>query len=480
MLPPRATPVRRCTRVLRAVALTLVVCAALPAVAHADFAQDRAAERTKLIARMLTLAEWCHAQSLFLERDNTHRQILHLDPENAESRKVLRYARNQDGSWKDPPTRSVQNLNKKALEEMPARRADVLRPYSETLLTALVREPQPSEIARAVYDDILAVDPDCAAVRARLGEVKDAGQWLLAETVRGRQRRVEIRAIVKGALESPVEFEPALAEENEAAWADKWTCGAQSKTVRVLGAGGTADCEALARLLSACSTAFGQVFDLEAKSAAQVKYYALQGADVRAAFITRFPGLDEPRKKLFALAPGGGLPISNSIVLFDPDLAKRNDCAVRNALALLLRDNFRVEMPSGWAYEGLGLYLTRELCGTRFTWYSLANPKTEALREGLLAPESNWMNEALKLLTTNGAAAFVTAMTKPVTELDLQEMVLGYAFSAYLLEGRPDQAAEFLRQSGAGKPWTELSQSVLGHAPHELHARLVRWLQERK
>lgn len=496
--PPGGSPRRPRARRLASALLAVALVAALPcahaldaavspgdtpaatAPAHGDFAAVRAAERTRLIERMLAVAEWCHAHELFLERDNTHRQILRLDPENAESRKVLRYARNSDGSWKDPPTRSVQNVKKQFLPELPAKRAEALRPYADTLLAALVEQPQPPEVARSVYDDILAVDPDCEAVRQRLGEVKDGGAWLLAETARGKQRRTEIRTVVKGALESPIEFKPALAEENEAAWADHWTCGTTTPLVRVLGAGGTADCEAIARLVCASGTAFAQIFGIEPKPAAQVKFYALQGADVRAAFIARFPDLDDARKKLFALAPGGGLPIPNSIVLFDADVAKRNDCAVRNAIALLLRDNFRVEMPCGWAYEGLGLYLTRELCGTRLTWYSLANPKTDALKAGLLAPDSNWMNEALTQLRTNGANAFVTAMTKPVAQLDLQEMVLGYAFSAYLLEGRPDQAGEFLRQCGAGKPWTDVCASVLGYAPHEMHERLVRWLQERK
>jgi hypothetical protein len=457
--------------------LTALLCAPVLAQSE-DFQRERTAQRTALVERLLKLATWCQDQQLFAERDKTWRQVIEIDASNMEARKGLRYARNQDGTWKDPPTRSVQNMNKKALEELPAKRADVVRPYRDALLEQLSKETDVDVVARIVYADVLAVDPDDARIHELQGDVKDGDRWVLTETVRGKQRRAEIKSIVKTAIDSPVALEPTSPSSAEAGWADQWTCSTRVGALRVLGCGGASDCEALARTLAACRVALAGILDVELQQPETFNFYLVAGNAARTAFLERC-ALGEDARNFLSKAPGGGLPGGNDTVLFESDVKRRNDCAVRNALSHLLWKNYGLRDRNGWAWEGLGIYLTRELVGTRFTWYSLAGPNANALKTSLLAPESNWMNEGLKLLG-GGAADLGVVLAKPVSEFGLEDMLVSYVFSAYLIEGRPDKAADFLQRTGKDAKPEESSRAVFGWSMATLQDHLVRWLQERR
>ncbi|MBI5363680.1 MAG: hypothetical protein HZA53_10915, partial [Planctomycetes bacterium] len=247
-----------------------------------------------------------------------------------------------------------------------------------------------------------------------------------------------------------------------------------------LGAGGperAGDCEALARKLEATVRLVSALFGVEERVPSEFTFYLAPGA-ARDAFLERHPAYDAERRAACAKTPGAGVPGGTNTALFESEPRRRDDCAVRNALWQLLRLDFGIDMTHGWAFEGLGLYLSRELVGSRLTWSVLARPDAEALRAGLLAPESNWMSEGLKLLTTPGAPEL--GLDKPVKELAIADLVVGYVFSAYLLEGWPDRAAAFLEKTGAGKQTAETSRAVLGMSMEELKERLVRWLGERR
>ncbi|MBK7874495.1 MAG: hypothetical protein IPJ77_01855 [Planctomycetes bacterium] len=439
----------------------------------------RAQEKVALVRRLHELARWCNDQKLYQERDRVWRQVIALEPDDLDARKGLRFARNPDGTWKEPAPRPAQNLNKKALAELPARRAAALAPYRDALLAALDREPAATRPTASVHQDLLALDPDDAVVRTRRGEVRDGDAWVLAETVRGRARRTELRALVQAALAAPVELAPSPAAGPELPWVDAWTYGARSERVRVLSTGDAADGAALAGKLDATVRVVAELFGVPAKGPAEFTFYVAPGA-AREAFLARHPAFDDALRAAFAKTPGAGLPGSTHTVLFEAEARRRDDCAVRNALWQLLRLHFGVERVHGWAFEGLGLYLTRELVGSRLTWSVLANRDAEALRAGLLAPESNWMNEGLTLMRAPNAPPLATVLDLPVTAMTVPDLVVGYVFSAYLLEGRPGDAANFLARTGAGKKADETAREVLGTTMDELKPRLVRWLEERR
>ncbi|MBI5363795.1 MAG: hypothetical protein HZA53_11500, partial [Planctomycetes bacterium] len=220
---------RRFLAFLLPLVLALVAEAQSPA-----FVEARAGLKKALVGRLNGLAGWCAEKQLYQERDKVWRQVLELDVDNPEARKGLRFARTPDGAWKEPAPRPAQNLNKAALAELPGKRVEALAPFRDGLLAALAAEPDAARLARSVHAELLQLEPDDAVVRGLRGEVRDGAQWVLGETVRGRARRAELRALVEQALAAPMELAPAVPEANERAWADAWSCGTRAPHVRVL------------------------------------------------------------------------------------------------------------------------------------------------------------------------------------------------------------------------------------------------------
>jgi len=193
----------------------------------------RAEARTGLVVRLLDLATWCNQNQLFEERDRVWRAVIAIEPDNLEARKGLRYARNVDGSWKEPSQRPAKNMNAAALEKLPEKRAEAVRPFSESLIGKIKDATVPPEVRRSVLTEILAVDPDDAEAHALLGEVQTDKGWVLQETATAKKRRAEIRAAVEAAKAAPPGILPATASADEKKLFDKWKSGAQSGTVRL-------------------------------------------------------------------------------------------------------------------------------------------------------------------------------------------------------------------------------------------------------
>lgn len=440
---------------------------------------QRAAARAGAVQRLLSLAKWCSESELFLERDKVWTGVIKLDPDNQEARKGLRYSRSAEGVWREPAPREVKNRNPKALEEFPARRTEAIAPFCEAMFALLDKEKGDSSLKSSIYEDILALDPDDARVHTDLGEVKDDGKWCLSETAAGKKQRPEIKANVKSALEADAHFEPAEADAADAALA-AWKCGVKTASMRVLGTGDAAACEIMARTCTAAGGLLSALFGAEMKFPRDFAIYLATAAGEREAFIEKIPIASAEERAFLEAIPGGGVPNTNKIVLFEAEAKRRMDCAVRNTIGHLLHENFRVTSHCGWVWEGAGSYLTRELVGTRLTWYILIPPGKDKLRSSLIAPESNWMNEALKILDSPGAPRLDDVMKRDVTAMGIPEMLASYALAAYVLEGRPERAADLFTRAGAGEDPAAAVEASLGIPIGELQERLKRWLKERR
>jgi hypothetical protein len=192
----------------------------------------------------------------------------------------------------------------------------------------------------------------------------------------------------------------------------------------------------------------------------------------------------DAQKDAFKRTIGGGLSGTWKIALFEPDEKKRHDCGVRHSLAHLLQRGWHLETSHAWIFEGLGLYLTREICGTRLTWFctgsGVTNETKNSPRAKLIVGDVNWMNEAYLLLTRENPVELATVLGRDLTTMGVEDVLVSYALAAYLVEGRPDAISSLLAAIGADTPPPEAIQKSLGMTVPELQERLVRWLSERK
>jgi len=463
-------------------ALAALVPLFLPAPRAGPDALDlaRASARTELVARLLTHAAWSQENELYAERNRAWGRVIAIDADNPDARKGLRFARNADGSWKEPAPRPAKNRNAKAEAEIPARRAEVVGPFREAMLALIEKERPSSDLRRAMLDEVLGTDPDDAVVRDLLGEARTEAGWVLKETAVGKERRAAIRAAALKAGDASVPLERVEETALEKGLGAQWTCAVGTGSVRVLATTDAGEGDKIARACAAVPGVVAEALGRPVKLAEPYTVYVL-GPAGRDAFVDAWPGLQPDERERLKGWAGGGIPRAVATAVWDADPRKRLDCASLHAIVHALRAAVGIGPEHGWALEGLGLYLNREVCGTRFAWFTgAALDKKNKLTTRLVQADANWMNEAFVLLSGPGRPDLEAGMEKDVSQVGVAEMLASYALAAYLLEGRPAEAPVLLERIASGTKPVAAIREVLGMSVHELQERLVRWLSERK
>jgi hypothetical protein len=91
------------------------------------------------------------------------------------------------------------------------------------------------------------------------------------------------------------------------------------------------------------------------------------------------------------------------------------------------------------------------------------------------------MAEAKAMLAEPDRPKLAAMLAKDVDKMTVKDLLYAYAFSAYLVEGRPGDVAGILRRvSGNKSPTAEVLESVLHMDVETLEARVDRWLAERR
>lgn len=446
--------------------------------------KTRAEARTALVTRLVEVAKWCNEREIFLERNRIWLRILELDPDNTDARRGLKHSRGPDGKWKEVPPREAKNLNTKALPELAKRERAAWNPYGATLVAALDAEKAPKEVRTHVFDEVLRIDPNNEAVHEALGDVLLGDLWVLPETKRGKERRAEIKAAVRASIDGIAEPATVPPSPEETALHAGWKGTCATAHVRCLTSLDPVEASTIARMSEAAGAVLGGLLGIEPKYPPGFTIFLLGTAD-RDGFLERISHLDAAERQRLSRLTGSGIPRTYHVGLWDGDAAQRLDGAVRHSLGHLVTTTLGVQPQCAWAWEGLGLYLTREVVGTRLTWFvaeasANASGEAAALRGKLLGADSNWMNEALQLLSGDAPPTLERALARNLDELETEDMLLGYVLVAYLLEGRPEQAVAFFQRIGAGEAPRVVSEEVLAMSIPELQARLQRWLTERR
>lgn len=442
----------------------------------------RAAARATLVKRLDDLASWANDNELFAERDRLYKRVIEIAPDDAVARKGLRYVRGVDGSWKEPAPREARNMNKKALADLPAREAAATAPFSKAILdlaTAPERTPQERD---SLLAELRAAAPDDPALHELLGEVRMDDRWVMPETVRAKERRKEIKsaiAEIKAGVAAPHADAPTDAEKVLCA---EWRVVLQGAHVRVLSTGTEQEADELLRAVDACGDLVARTLGGDPVYPANYTLYVVNDKGAKDAFLARLPDVSDADRARLAKLESAGLPNSSNVVLFHKVAKNRVDGAVRHTLGHLLAASAGLSPSIGWAWEGFGMYLTRELVGTRLTWFVTESRDAGAagLRGKLMNPETNWMNEALTVLTASPAISLEAVMKKGLDALDLKDVVVGYALAAYLLEARADTAAAFVTSVAKSGSPSASALEVLKSSPGELQEKLTRWLTERR
>ncbi len=453
------------------------------------FERDLRQARADYVAGLVEHAAWCQAQQLFGRRHEVLRAVLALEPDHADARRELGYRRAKDGSWAEPrAARAPKDHDPEALRAEPGRRAALGVALRERVLGLVDGCGDLLDAARrrAAYEGVLELVPDDPLLRGRLGETFDRDRWVLVETARGRESRARLRGLVRRLLgEAEAGVAPTTVSPREEAFALEFVGAWQSGEVRVVATTGEAEARRVAAALAAARPLVGELLALEARLQPGAGVFLLRSPAEGRTWLERHPALDGAQRAYMAQLEGGAVGGTGDFAYWADDVRRRVDGTVRLGLAWLFAGGAGIGLQHGMLSEGLGLYLTRELVGTRLTWFVQPSKyerqeEDRRLRGMLLDPAVNWMDEAHKLLAQPASPKLQFLIGKPVNQMSTEDLLVSYVAAAYLLEGWPAQTPALVKAIGAGANPQQAFEEHLGYALDELDARMRRWLGERR
>jgi len=498
--------------------------AAGPAAADdADLPAARAALDQVFAAKLDALAGWCTKKRLYGRRDATFAVLLEVDPDHAEARKRLKYAKDDAGVWvQKPKYKPATNWNRDLVPESEERLGALRAEHVEAALDLYSRADSLAELLwarrevaalqsrhpaakrparvlralglsyyRAVRERGLVQEmaeaatflrthhPQDFEIRAALGEVLHEDVWVLAETARTLKRAGVLAKAAQSAL-AAVETKPAALDEDEAKIELPWKTAAGAPDVRVVG---TAD-EALLRSIAAHAQAVGAV--LEAGLATKpvrrkgLTLVVLAGAGEDDTFIDAYPVVDNPslqqRKKLgldLVFLHGQGMLLRKN----PPDA--QLDLAVNTVLNQVFSDTFlKSEAPRGWHAEGLSRYLAYTLLGTRLSINVVGKYAGQGGDRHVPESKDSWLASARAQLKKNKQVGLQMLLGKGVDTFNVRDAVLAYAFAAYLIEAHAGLVAGFVRIHVESSDVDKACREILGMPRTVTEQRFTRWLDE--
>jgi hypothetical protein len=459
--------------------LAALLAAPVPGLQSGKAQPAAAAPRVELVRGLLGLAKWANQSELFVQRDGVWRSVLLLEPDNDEARKGLRYTRDGTGRWKDPPAREVKDRKPALLPEFARRRSELVAVWRTQVLAELDAASADPARRAAAWDEILRIDPEDEVVRGLRGEVRADKSWMLAETLAAPARRLELQSCVQQARTTAPKPEPCTPAGDDLGYLPAWKLGHSCEGVRLLSQSDEAESLALLSTGHAARALLALVCGKPLSPSPGFSAYVVVSAGECDQLVAAVKDCTDAERGIWRSAPGFGIPHRAAVVLWDKDAHRRLDCFTRHLVANCLFAAYGIDSRQGWLVDGLGLYLGQQLTGTRCTWFRPDRADEDrALRLRMLDEKSNWNAEARKYLEGPSALKLADVLGKPVGELTLEELLVGTAFSAYLVETQGKALPEILERIGRGGNASETIAHVCARPFPEFEARFVRWLSE--
>lgn len=459
-------------------------------------AQDRPSYETRilqaqdgLVERLVGLADWCASEKLFGAADETYYQILELEPDNKAARKALKF-RKRKGVWVQSASyRPPKNQKKAALEELDARREKVLGRYKERIfeLNAEYAEEVRLDVRVRQLEHLLRMMPDDADVRSSLGETWVDDKWVLKETVVALRRRELIPDLAKSCIETAPEGKETKANRLEGELELHWTTIRKTPYLRVAGTGKASEVQTVLQTTLGAGEFFRSLLGTDTLPPVGFAIYLLTNSGEKRQFLDKHPRVRPENREFLESLASAGIPGTSQTAQWSPTEIERLDRSVRETIGGMMTQAFEIRVDQGWAWEGVGLYLTYQLIGTRLTYYKRQGRYVEQeetaevqkqLFKRMYSENSVWLDEARIFFAERRPPKLNFLMGRKVNAMNMQDRLWSYVFASYLIEGWPGQASVFFEKIGEGLLPNDASRAAFGMDIGRLEQRVIRWLAE--
>ncbi|HIG86031.1 MAG TPA: hypothetical protein EYQ25_03220 [Planctomycetes bacterium] len=452
----------------------------------------RLAELKRRIAWELeNLALECQKAKAFVERNATYELLLAFAPEHATARKTLGHKKDRKtGEW-SPPSRPRRA--KAAEEEIAAplatKRAELLTAHIDAVLLLLDSQELAPIALRRQEEALLALAPDHVVLHGRLGEVLHGEGsdkvWMLAESVRAL-------AAFKTNTKLRDRFEATVPELTEGSQTDLEKDGAlgvpftrvlKTNRVRCVSALSEKETQKIGKLAHATYTYMDSLLVCDQKLNPGT-LYLFEGKKATAEFIQLYPDLEPARRKMMKdlLCSYLSHDAANSS---SKEKNERLDGALRMTIARHLAWTTGTYGKHGWIAEGVGIYVTHQMCGTRLIFTRDATEGSAASQgadplDRMKRPKADWLALARTTMESKKSPKLGFTLGRDVNKLTREDVLVSSALASYLLEGcEPGVAMRIFKRIGHGKLGSaQVLEEELGLNPPALKRRLIRWLKE--
>ncbi len=443
------------------------------------------AQRGPCAQRLEEHAAWCATQKLRRERHEAYAGLLLLRPDHAKARRVLKYVAGPNGTWVRKSYRVPGRSRDAAKAQEAGRRlAEVASLLREA--TIALRDDQSVSLldrGRAVAE-LAVILPNDEEVRAWNGEVRLGKHWVLRETATALKEGKVLRADMLQILadqSQPNDIEP---DDDDAPFVKKFADGSENDAVRVLAMRGAASSVEAARVFAAAHGAFARALGSPPFPPMRVRVFLFGSKEDGLEVFAKHPSVDEAYLAWARTLASVWTPSGDVIFIWASDEPRAIEWCLRQALQMHLRQTLDVNAKRGWAYEGMGQWLSETMLGSHLSWYVRRDGYTnQSGARGerfarMLDPKHNWFELGLELASTDDWPDLRIVLGRDVNSMTAEDVLASYLLTRFLLEGRPDDAHAILSDVGAATAPDAWCANRLGLSLEQLDARLRRWMSE--
>lgn len=442
------------------------------------------------VEALAELAKLCKKNHALLERDHAYESLIALDPDHKQARKGLGWAwdRKAEEWTRRKEYKAPENKRPDFVEEAITQRNRIANAHRDLVL-GLLRDT--AGITRAVREGeiaiLLAASPDDELLRGLNGETRDVDRdgnlrWILKETKHSREARRSLSRRLRELTEVVAlgEVEP---EDWERELGLGWKSSIGTTRVKVLGTSrGNAEVERVARHAHVIFDLLPPLVGGDTPAPEGFHIYLMATVPERAAFLGGYPDLKPEDRVAFAELDSGWL-VWGRLGCWNPGEAQRVDSAIRQTVSFYLWRSHGVTDKQGWIEQGLGLYLTSRVIGTRLS-FAVSNKNSSSANQPEWARDihddkANFLDLARRMLASGAGPRVPSTLGRNVNSMTTEDLLFSYALGAYLIEGHsPGVVAEILTRCGAGEAAVLVLEDVLEMDIKRIEARVFTWLKQ--
>ncbi|QDV08431.1 hypothetical protein Poly30_39740 [Planctomycetes bacterium Poly30] len=440
------------------------------------------------------LADWCHTNQAYAQRNLALESLLHYRPDHAKARRYLRYRfdRKADEWVRRSNFHPPADGSAEERETYTRRREALDRALSGEAIEAVERHAEDLGVARiyAEFRDLAEVIPHDARLLDRLGYVKrssggeKAGEWVTTLTQQTPARRAQMTEWIEAARTEAEQIVEADLDDVDRAVNLDWQYVLRSNRIRMVARADKDETEDALRAAATCAGFMKRLVGEKPGADYGWTIYLLESSFDMNRFIASYPDLDEDQRTRARSLGSLWLPGKTRCGVWGSDRATRIDMSCKQVAVRFVDTQFGVKPKRGWLVDALGLYINQNLVGTRISRHvtitDYVKPGEVPLTRGLEDPDADWLEIAERCLGAFTDQEFARALGRDTNEMTPEDVVVGYALVACLCEAAGPEALRFvLEQVGsessssvaALERWFELPLPEIKH-------RLRAWLQE--